>query len=224
MKNKFEIQKELLLRHLEDDKLVGYIDNLIKEIYENYISNDKNKAKSKLNDLSELIEVLIEKYPYINYYINYRCLIISNKIFEKIFDRDFNLYYPSDKIFIDESPEGVELLSDFIDDGSDLMIMLNYGFQFEDEFNHVINFIKDLPELKYRFNGELTINNRIPRKCIALITDFMNDVKEGKYDGYLEIPEDYVIDDEDYLDRYTYCENRHREAKEKINPSGNVNE
>lgn len=222
MKNKYEIKKELLLRHLEDDNLVGYIDSLIKEIYENYISNDKNKAKSKINDLGELIDVLINKYPYINYYINYRCLIISNKIFEKIFDRDFNLYYPSDKISIDERPEGVELLSDFVDDDSDLMIRLTYGLQFEDEFNHVINFIKDLPELKYHFKDELTMNNRVPRKCIALITDFMNDVKEGKYDGYLEIPEDYIIDDEDYLNRFEYCERRHKEAKLKRNASGDV--
>ena len=216
MKSKYEIQKELLIKNLEGEALEGYLDNLIKEIYESYLSNDKDNAKSKINWLNGLINVLIKKYPYINYYINYRCLIISNKLFEKIFDRNFSLYYPSDKISIDDKPEGVELLSDFVDDGSDLMIMLDYGLQFEDEFNHVINFIKDLPDLKNYFKDELTMNNRVPRKCIALITDFMNDVKEGKYDGYLEVPEDYVIDDEDYLDRFEYCENRHREAKKNL--------
>ena len=71
----------------------------------------------------------------------------------------------------------------------------------------------NLPELKYYFKDELTINNRIPRQCIAKITDFLNDVKKGVYDGYLEIPEDYIIDDDDYLDRYEYSKKRHNEKK-----------
>ena len=71
MKSKYEIQKELLIKNLEGEALEGYLDNLIKEIYESYLSNDKDNAKSKINWLNGLINVLIKKYPYINYYINF---------------------------------------------------------------------------------------------------------------------------------------------------------
>lgn len=209
----------LLVRNLEKDELEVYIDTIIKSMYDNFISNDKNKVKTKINDLNEIIGIVINEYPHIREYINYRCIIISNKTFQSIFDRDFSLYFPSEKVSIDFRYEDEHLLSDLFDE--DTLIHVLYGLQFEEDLNSVLNFIKDLPILKEKYKNELTINNRIPRKCIALITDFMEDVKSGKYDGYLEVPEDYIIDDEDYLDDFTYFENRHRENRNKA-PSDEV--
>ena len=210
VRTKYEIKRDLVVKNLDKDKLVGYIDNLIKNIYECYLSNDLERAKDNIEHLHEIISYSDLKYPNINNYINYRCIIISNKIFESLFKRNSQLYYPSLKLEIDEKTDDylAEVLSD-----KDMMLILDYGLDFEEDFNRFLDFLMNLPELKYYFKDELTINNRIPRQCIAKITDFLNDVKKGVYDGYLEIPEDYIIDDDDYLDRYEYCEKRHKEKK-----------
>lgn len=210
VRNRYEIKRDLVVKNLEKDKLIGYIDNLIKNIYECYISNDLEKAKSNIEYLHEIISFSGLKYPNIENYVNYRCVIISNKILESLFKRDSQLYYPSLKLNLDDKPD--DYLSELLSD-DDMRMFLDYGLEFEEDFNRFLDFLMNLPEIKYYFNGKLTMNSRIPRQCIAKITDFMNDVKKGVYDGYLEIPEDYIIEDDDYLDKYEYCEKRHKERK-----------
>ena len=218
MANKYEIKRELLLKNLNKDEIEGYIDNLIRTIYENFISNDADKSKLKIRELHQVIDSLKEKYPYINEYVNYRCIVISNKVFESLFDRDVNLYYPKLKLDIDFNPNDELDLSYFIEDEKTSMRILIECF--DDDLIRFMNFIKDLPQLKYYFKDEITIESYVPRSMIAKVTDFMNDVKDGVYDGYLEIPEDYIIDDDDYLNSFEYCKKRHKEGNN--NASGKV--
>lgn len=220
MKNKYEIQKELIVRNLEKDDLKGYLDNLIRIIYESYIFNDEDKVKIKVNELNNLIASLSPKYPFVDVYINYRIVIVMNMIMKSIFKRDADLFYPKAKYDIDFCPEELFSLNQFVENEKDMMTIFLYSF--DEDLMRFMDFIKELPQLKYYYKDEKSIQAYTPRKMIAKVTDFMNDVKAGKYDGYLEVPEDYLIDDEDYLDRYTYCERRHKEAKEKMNASDNV--
>ena len=104
VRTKYEIKRDLVVKNLDKDKLIGYIDNLIKNIYECYMSNDVEKAKDNIEHLHEIINYSDLKYPNINNYINYRSVIISNKIFESIFKRDSQLYYPLLKLEIDDKP------------------------------------------------------------------------------------------------------------------------
>ena len=86
MSNKELIKmKEDFLLNLDKEDLKVYIDNLIKEYYNTYLSNDNENLKSNVTELMRLPTLFEKKYPNMSNYLNYRLVVLSNRIFESIF-------------------------------------------------------------------------------------------------------------------------------------------
>ena len=129
------------------------------------------------------------KYPNITNYLNYRIVVVSNKILESIFDGRSELFYPLEDTLIDYMPN--DNLSDLFDE--DIMRRI----LFESRMSHIhefMDFVKYLPKVK-SFG---TPKEKIPRVLVDEVTEFMEGVKSGAYDGYLEIPEDIITDENPY--------------------------
>lgn len=212
MANKYEIEKELFVKNLSKDDLESYIESLLRKYYDTLLSKKNDEVVKILKDIYQVIDLRggdLGEYPYLTHYIHQRMIILSNGIFKKLLDDDCDLYYPISKITLDFKPEEANDLSSFFDDESITKLLIECH---EEDFDRFMTFVKDLPQIKV-YSKDKTIENAVSRKFIAKVTKFLNEVKEGAYDGYLEIPEYYIIDDEDF-DEDLYVRNRHKERLE----------
>lgn len=88
-KNKIEFIKSLDIQDLK-----AYIDNLLKNYYESYISDDPESLKNNIDEITLFVDDFNSIYPNISNYIYSRMLFMSNKCLEKILQRDLKLFYP----------------------------------------------------------------------------------------------------------------------------------
>ena len=204
MSNKELIQmKEDFLLNLDEEDLKGYIDNLIKEYYNNFISGDNENLKKNVVELMRLTTLFENKYPNMSNYLNYRLVVLSNKVFESIFDGRSEMYYPLENPSLD-APKGkaiVNLLEKVKQKREELEEVnkekehLDKLFDdnvvddilFEDMNYHVndfIAFVDNLPDVE----GDI----KLPRELVDKVYAFMEGVKSGVYDGYLEICEEDI--------------------------------
>lgn len=204
MSNKELIKmKEDFLLNLDKEDLKVYIDNLIKEYYNTYLSNDNENLKSNVTELMRLPTLFEKKYPNMSNYLNYRLVVLSNRIFESIFSNRCEMYYPLEHTSIDV-PNGevvVNLLDEIKQKRNELETLkketTNLNDLFDDDViddllledmeyhtNDFINFVSNLPNVEG--------NMKLPRALLDKVCDFMDGVKSGEYDGYLEISEDDI--------------------------------
>lgn len=190
MNNEIKKMKEDFLLNLEKEDLESYIDNLIKEYYNYFLASDKESLKTSIIDLMRLPSLFEDKYPNMNNYINYRLVVVSNKIFESIFSNRGDLYYPLEHIQMDYIPQENDL-SDLFDDGKIRKIL------FESQMKHIhefMDFVKFLPNIKSLGNPK----KKLPRVLVDEVCDFMEGIKSGAYDGYFDIPEEIIVDENPY--------------------------
>lgn len=106
MKNKFKLQKELLVRSLKKDELKQYINQLAKRYYVSFFNNDSESHNSISNEFYDIISMFEDTYPSIKNYINYSLLMSANELLQNSFQRDFDLRCPN-PIDIDETKSDV---------------------------------------------------------------------------------------------------------------------
>lgn len=190
MSNKELIQmKEDFLLNLDKEDLKVYIDNTIREYYNNYIANDNENLKTNVIELMRLTTLFEDKYPNMSNYLNYRLVVLSNKVFESIFDGRSEMYYPLEHTSL-EMPEN-EIVVNMLEKVKQKRMELNKIRQKTFRLNNVnyfINFVENLPDVE----GDA----KLPKELIDKLCAFMEGVKSGEYDGYLEISEDDINDDE----------------------------
>lgn len=204
MSNKELIQmKEDFLLNLDEEDLKGYIDNLIKEYYNNFIYGDNKNLKKNVVELMRLTTLFENKYPNMSNYLNYRLVVLSNKVFESIFDGRSEMYYPLENPSLDalkgkaivnllekvkqkrEELKEVNKEKEHLDKLFDDNIVDDIIF--EDMNYHVndfIAFVDNLPDVE----GDI----KLPRELVDKVYAFMEGVKSGAYDGYLEISEEDI--------------------------------
>ena len=195
--------KEDFLLNLDKEDLKVYIDNIVKEYYDNYISNDNENLKNNVIELMRLPTLFEKKYPNMSNYLNYRLVVLSNRVFESIFDGRSEMYYPLEHTSIDvpngevvvnlleknkEKRNELETLkkettnlNELCDDNviDDLLLE-----DMEYHTNDFINFVSNLPNVER--------DMKLPRALVDKVCAFMEGVKSGEYDGYLEISEDVI--------------------------------
>lgn len=195
--------KEDFLLNLDKEDLKVYIDNIVKEYYDNYISNDNENLKNNVIELMRLPTLFEKKYPNMSNYLNYRLVVLSNRVFESIFDGRSEMYYPLEHTSIDV-PNGevvVNLLEKINEKRNELETLkketTNLNELFDDNViddllledmeyhtNDFINFVSNLPNVER--------DMKLPRALVDKVCAFMEGVKSGEYDGYLEISEDVI--------------------------------
>ncbi|MBR0058563.1 MAG: hypothetical protein IJP99_04425 [Methanobrevibacter sp.] len=204
MSNKELIKmKEDFLLNLDKEDLKVYIDNIVKEYYDNYISNDNENLKNNVIELMRLPTLFEKKYPNMSNYLNYRLVVLSNRVFESIFDGRSEMYYPLEHTSIDV-PNGevvVNLLEKINEKRNELETLkketTNLNELCDDNViddllledmeyhtNDFINFVSNLPNVER--------DMKLPRALVDKVCAFMEGVKSGEYDGYLEISEDVI--------------------------------
>lgn len=177
--------KEDFLLNLDKEDLKVYIDNIVKEYYDNYISNDNENLKNNVIELMRLPTLFEDKYPNMSNYLNYRLVVLSNKVFESIFDGRSEMYYPLEHTSL-EMPEN-EIVVNMLEKVKQKRMELNKIRQKTFRLNNVnyfINFVDNLPDVE----GDA----KLPKELIDKVCAFMEGVKSGEYDGYLEISEDVI--------------------------------
>lgn len=133
--DKLKKLKEDFLLNLEKETLEGYIDNLIKDYYNNFIANDNENLKSNVIELMRLPSLFEDKYPNMSNYINYRLVILSNKIFESIFHNRSEMYYPLEHTQIDYKAPDNELRKNlFVYTDEEMQRIQNIGNNDNDDF------------------------------------------------------------------------------------------
>ena len=195
--------KEDFLLNLDKEDLKVYIDNIVKEYYDNYISNDNENLKNNVIELMRLPTLFEKKYPNMSNYLNYRLVVLSNRVFESIFDGRSEMYYPLEHTSIDV-PNGevvVTLLEKIKEKRNELETLkketTNLNELCDDNViddllledmeyhtNDFINFVSNLPNVER--------DMKLPRALVDKVCAFMEGVKSGEYDGYLEISEDVI--------------------------------
>lgn len=195
--------KEDFLLNLDKEDLKVYIDNIVKEYYDNYISNDNENLKNNVIELMRLPTLFEKKYPNMSNYLNYRLVVLSNRVFESIFDGRSEMYYPLEHTSIDV-PNGevvVNLLEKINEKRNELETLkketTNLNELCDDNViddllledmeyhtNDFINFVSNLPNVER--------DMKLPRALVDKVCAFMEGVKSGEYDGYLEISEDVI--------------------------------
>ena len=195
--------KEDFLLNLDKEDLKVYIDNIVKEYYDNYISNDNENLKNNVIELMRLPTLFEKKYPNMSNYLNYRLVVLSNRVFESIFDGRSEMYYPVEHTSIDV-PNGevvVNLLEKINEKRNELETLkketTNLNELCDDNViddllledmeyhtNDFINFVSNLPNVER--------DMKLPRALVDKVCAFMEGVKSGEYDGYLEISEDVI--------------------------------
>ena len=205
--------KEDFLLKLDEEELKAYIDNLIKEYYDNYIANEKENLQKNVLELMRLTTLFEDKYPNMDNYINYRLVVLSNKVFESIFSHRSEMYYPLENPSLD-TPNGkatVNLLEKVKQKREELKKVQEESRNLNKVFDKTkisqrlcesrmkqihtfMDFVKYLPKVKSIGNQKGTI----PRVLVDEVYDFMEGIKSGEYDGYLEIPEDVIVDENPY--------------------------
>ena len=195
--------KEDFLLNLDKEDLKVYIDNIVKEYYDNYISNDNENLKNNVIELMRLPTLFEKKYPNMSNYLNYRLVVLSNRVFESIFDGRSEMYYPLEHTSIDV-PNGevvVNLLEKINEKRNELETLkketTNLNELCDDNViddllledmeyhtNDFINFVSNLPNVER--------DMKRPRALVDKVCAFMEGVKSGEYDGYLEISEDVI--------------------------------
>jgi hypothetical protein len=204
MSNKELIKmKEDFLLNLDKEDLKVYIDNIVKEYYDNYISNDNENLKNNVIELMRLPTLFEKKYPNMSNYLNYRLVVLSNRVFESIFDGRSEMYYPLEHTSIDV-PNGevvVNLLEKIKEKRNELETLkketTNLNELCDDNViddllledmeyhtNDFINFVSNLPNVER--------DMKLPRALVDKVCAFMEGIKSGEYDGYLEISEDDI--------------------------------
>ena len=177
--------KEDFLLNLDKEDLKVYIDNIIREYYNNYIANDNENLKTNVIELMRLTTLFEDKYPNISNYLNYRLVVLSNKVFESIFDGRSEMYYPLEHTSL-EMPKNevvVNMLEKVKQKRKELYKIREKTFRLNN-VNYFINFDENLPDVE----GDA----KLPKELIDKLYDFMEGVKSGEYDGYLEISEDDI--------------------------------
>ena len=195
--------KEDFLLNLDKEDLKVYIDNIVKEYYDNYISNDNENLKNNVIELMRLPTLFEKKYPNMSNYLNYRLVVLSNRVFESIFDGRSEMYYPLEHTSIDV-PNGevvVNLLEKINEKRNELETLkketTNLNELCDDNViddllledmeyhtNDFINFVSNLPNVER--------DMKLPRALVDKVCAFMEGVKSGEYEGYLEISEDVI--------------------------------
>lgn len=183
--NELQKLKEDFLLKLDKEDLEFYIDTLIKDYYNFFISNDNENLKRNVIELMRLPTLFENKYPNMSNYMNYRLVVLSNKVFESIFDDRSEMYYPLEHTSIDvpDSEVKVNLLEKVKQKRMELNKIRQKTFRM-DNINYFINLVDTLPNVE----GD----EKLPRGLVDKVCAFMEDVKSGEYDGYLEISEDDI--------------------------------
>ena len=159
--------------------------------------------KNNVIELMRLPTLFEKKYPNMSNYLNYRLVVLSNRVFESIFDGRSEMYYPLEHTSIDV-PNGevvVNLLEKIKEKRNELETLkketTNLNELCDDNViddllledmeyhtNDFINFVSNLPNVER--------DMKLPRALVDKVCAFMEGVKSGEYDGYLEISEDDI--------------------------------
>jgi len=110
--DKLNQDKVEFLRGLEVEDLKAYIDNLIKNYYENYINNDSKGLKDSIEEITLFVDDFKDIYPNIDNYINHRLVYMSNKCLNQLFNRNLELFCP-DEVDIKEDRFNYRELFDY---------------------------------------------------------------------------------------------------------------
>lgn len=133
--NELQKLKEDFLLKLDKEELKSYIDNLIKDYYNFFISNDNENLKRNVIELMRLPTLFENKYPNMSNYINYRLVVLSNRIFESIFNNRGDLYYPLEHTQIDSKSSNEEFRKNlFVYTDEEMERIQNIGNNDNDDF------------------------------------------------------------------------------------------
>ena len=168
-----EQERRDFIKSLSIVELKGYVDNLLKNYYQSYIGNDEKALKENINEITIFIDDFKSIYPNIDNYINQRLVLISNQCFRRIFQYDLDMFSPNDVDLVDHSSR------DLFDEKLMMVIIIESEFM---NIHEIASFLDKLPDL----NDDHDLNEN----CLKEVSDFLLDVKAGKYDQCLLLYEE----------------------------------
>ena len=108
---RIEEEKTEFIKTLTQEKLLFYIDSVIKNCYIGYIGNNPEKLDLSIHEIQFLINSLEEIYPNVKNYINYRFVVVGGDFLHKIVNRETLVFFGPDVGNIDD-----DNLSNLFDD------------------------------------------------------------------------------------------------------------
>ncbi len=134
--DKFEKEKKMFLKNMNEDDFKAYLDKLIKDYYKAYLENDSELFNKSKKELDFVYTKNKDMYNNLINYFNSRLILIGNNVLHQLFQRKLELIVP---YAVDLHQTNIDNVWDF-----DLMDrIIAEEKDYEDRKNNCLN--KDCP-------------------------------------------------------------------------------